>query len=243
VRVALIAGIAVAALVALGVHGPIHQAPGYHDFADRRTIWGIHNFWNVVSNLPFLLVALWGVRALRSQAAFLQHWERTAYGVLLSGVALVAFGSAGYHLRPDDATLVWDRLPMTVVFMALLAITIGERINLNAGRLLLIPLLALGAASVVYWRFSGDLRWYGLVQYYPLLALPLMMLLFPPRYTGGMGLLGMAGFYALAKVFELLDHRMAALAAMGGHPWKHVAAALAMLCYVNMVARRRPARL
>ncbi len=203
----------------------------------------MHNFWNVVSNVPFLLVALWGVRALRSEAAFLQTWERTAYCVLLSGVALVAFGSAYYHLRPNDGTLVWDRLPMTVVFMSLLAATIGERISLNGGRLLIVPLLALGVASVVYWRFSGDLRLYVFVEYYPLLALPLMILLFPPRYSGGAGLLGMAGFYALAKVFELLDRRIVALAATGGHPWKHALAALAMLCYVNMVAHRRPARL
>jgi hypothetical protein len=243
VRIALIAGIAVAALIALWVHAPILQTPGYHNFADQRTIWGLHNFWNVVSNVPFLLVALWGVRALRSEAAFLQTWERTAYCVLLSGVALVAIGSGYYHLRPNDGTLVWDRLPMTVVFMSLLATTIGERISLNGGRLLIVPLLALGVASVVYWRFSGDLRLYALVEYYPLLALPLMILLFPPRYSGGAGLLGMAGFYALAKAFELLDHRIAALAATGGHPWKHAFAALAMLCYVNMVAHRRPARL
>lgn len=243
VRVALIAGVGVAALIALWVHAPILQPPGYHDFADRRSIWGLHNFWNVVSNVPFLLVALWGIRALRSEAAFLQTWERAAYWVLLSGVALVAIGSGYYHLRPDDGTLFWDRLPMAVVFMSLLATTIGERISLHAGRLLLIPLLALGVASVVYWRLSGDLRLYGLVQYYPLLALPLMILLFPPRYTGGAALLAMAGFYALAKVFELLDRRIAVAVATGGHPWKHAVAALAMLCYVNMVAHRRPARL
>jgi hypothetical protein len=243
VRIALIAGIAVAALIALWVHAPILQTPGYHNFADQRSIWGLHNFWNVVSNVPFLLVALWGVRALRSEAAFLQTWERTAYCVLLSGLALVAFGSGYYHLRPNDGTLVWDRLPMTVVFMSLLATTIGERISLNGGRLLFIPLLALGVASVVYWRFSGDLRLYAFVEYYPLLALPLMILLFPPRYSGGAGLLGMAGFYALAKVFELLDHRIVPLAATGGYPWKHALAALAMLCYVNMMAHRRPARL
>ena len=127
--------------------------------------------------------------------------------------------------------------------MSLLATTIGERISSNAGRLLLLPLVALGVASVVYWKFSGDLRLYGLVQYYPLAALPLMVILFPPRYSGTAGLVAMLGFYGLAKLAEGFDRQLAAILPGGGHPWKHVAATAAMLCYVNMVARRRPVRL
>jgi hypothetical protein len=149
-RAALIIGLAVVAAGILLLLPPIPQDLRYHEFADQRTVWGIPNFWNVVSNLAFLLVALWGLQALRSPAAFLERWERAAYCILLAGVALVAAGSAYYHLRPDNGTLFWDRLPMTVVFMSLLAATIGERIGADAGRLLLLPLLALGVASVVY---------------------------------------------------------------------------------------------
>jgi hypothetical protein len=181
-RAALIIGLAVVAIGVLFLLPPIPQDLRYHEFADQRRVWGVLNFWNVVSNFAFLLVALWGLRALRSPAAFLERWEHAVYCILLAGVALVAAGSTCYHLRPDDGRLFWDRLPMTVVFMSLLETTIGERISADAGRLLLIPLLALGVASVVYWRFSNDLRLYGLVQYCPLVALPLMMILFPPRY-------------------------------------------------------------
>jgi hypothetical protein len=88
---------------------------------------------------------------------------------------LVAAGSTYYHLRPDNGTLFWDRLPMTVVFVSLLA---------DAGLLLLLPLVALSVASVLYWRFANNLRLYGLVQYYPMAALPLVVVLFPPRYSG-----------------------------------------------------------
>lgn len=239
-RVALIVLLAAAALGALFVLPPIPQNPRYHNFADQRTIWGVPNFWNVATNLPFLLVALWGLRALRSATAFIQKWERTAYCVLLAGVALVAFGSAYYHFRPDDRTLIWDRLPMTIIFMSLLAATIGERISANAGRWLLIPLLALGVASILYWRFSDDVRLYGVVQFYPMIALPLMLILFPPRYSCTAGVYGLIAFYALAKIFEALDHWIAAIIATGGHPWKHVAAAVALLCYVSTIARRRP---
>jgi hypothetical protein len=242
-RGALIAGLAVAALAVLVFLPPIPQSLCYHTFADQRIIWGVPNFWNVVSNFPFLLVALWGLRALRSPVAFLESWERAAYCILLVGVALIAFGSGYYHLRPNNGTLFWDRLPMAIVFMSLLATTIGERISERAGRLLLVPLVALGAASVLYWMSTDDLRLYAVVQYYPMAAVPLMLVLFPPRYSGSSGVYAMAGVYAIAKILELLDHQMAAISPAGGHPWKHVAAAAAMLCYVATVARRRPLRL
>ena len=131
---------------------PILQNPWYHDFADQRTIFGIANFWNVVSNAAFLLVAALGLKAFRSRSAFSERWEASAYGLMLAGAAMVAFGSSYYHLSPDSDTLFWDRLPMTIVFMSLFATTIGERIDMRIGRLSLIPLLAIGIASVIYWK-------------------------------------------------------------------------------------------
>jgi len=236
-------GLAALAVVALFLLAPIHQDPEYHQFADHRTILGLPNFWNVVSNAPFLLVALWGLRALANHAAFSERWERHAYIILLAGLALVAFGSGYYHFDPSDATLFWDRLPMTIVFMALLSITFGERLNLRAGRLLLAPLLVLGVASLLYWKATGDLRLYILVQFYPMLALPLMLAWLPARYTEAGGIWAMIGFYVLAKALESADSRIwQAAAPLSGHPWKHVAGAAAMLCYVQTMRHRQNAR-
>jgi hypothetical protein len=219
---------------------PITQNPHYHAFADHRTILGIPNFWNVATNLPFLAVALWGARAVRAKAAFQAPWERVAYAVVLIGTALVAFGSGYYHWHPDDATLFWDRLPMTVVFMSLLAATIGERLSPRAGRLLLPPLLAIGVVSALLWKWTGDLRPYVLVQFYPMLALPLLLLTCPPRYTGAAAFWAMISLYGVAKLLELADAGIGAVIATGGHPWKHIAAAGSMACYAAMVATRRP---
>ena len=231
--------VALAAAVALFLLPPFHQDPGYHLFADQRSLLRIPNFWNVTSNVAFLAVAIWGVRALRNHQAFLENWERTAYGVLLAGTALVAFGSSYYHFSPDNATLFWDRLPMAIVFMSLLASTLGERVNPRAGRLLLFPLVALGIASVVWWKISGDLRLYVIVQFYPMLAIPLMLVLFPPRYSGTAGIWGMIVLYGFAKILELYDRELVRVIPTGGHPWKHLVGALAMLCYVNTIAYRR----
>ncbi len=72
-RVAIVAGVPVLALVWLLYHGRMAQnevLPDYHNFADQRALWGVPNFWNVVTNLPFLLVAMWGVRAVGSPTFF-----------------------------------------------------------------------------------------------------------------------------------------------------------------------------
>jgi len=180
------------------------------------------------------------MRVLRRSQAFFEPWERLAYVTLLAGVGLVTFGSAYFHLFPSNATLVWDRLPMTIGFMSLFASIIGERISLRAGRLLLLPLLAAGIASVVFWDLTGDVRPYGLVQYFPVLAIPLMLLLYPPRYSGAWGIVAMIGLYVIAKSLETFDRPISTVIATGGHPWKHVAAAAAVLCYVISVERRRP---
>jgi hypothetical protein len=165
--VAALAVLCAASLAILLFLPPVFQDPNYHNFADRQTLLGIPNFWNVASNAAFLAAAAFGIRALRSKSAFTESWERHAFCVLLAGTVMVAFGSAYYHLRPNSTTLFWDRLPMTLVFMSLFAATIGERIDLRIGRLSLLPLLALSVTSVAYWRVTGDLRLYGIVQFYP----------------------------------------------------------------------------
>ncbi len=129
---------------------------------------------------------------------------------------------------------------MTLVFMSLLATTIGERVSTYAGKVLLVPLLAMGAGSVLIWRASGDLRLYCMVQFGAMIAVPVMLILFPARYSAAGHVWFTVLLYGLAKAAEVLDHRMAAVILMGGHPWKHLAAALGMFFYVSGVACRRP---
>jgi hypothetical protein len=198
------------------------------------------NFWNVISNVSFFIAALYGIRTLRSGTAFLEPWERIAYGVLLAATAAVGVGSIYYHLHPDNPHLFWDRLPMTVVFMSLVATTIGERVGMNAGKWSLLPLILLGLGSVLYWRVSGDLRLYAVVQFGSMLAVPILLAVFPPRYSAAGWMWWTIVLYALAKIVELLDREMASVVATGGHPWKHLAAAGAVFVYVNGIARRRP---
>jgi hypothetical protein len=224
----------------------------YHNFADQRCLLHIPHALNVVSNLPFVLVGLWGLwwlagGAARQGVAFLHASERREYLVFFAFILLTGFGSAHYHSAPDNNTLVWDRMPLAVAFMAFFAITIGERIDTRLGRLLFGPLLLLGAGSVWYWHLTevhgrGDLRPYLLVQFFPLVAIPLMLLLFPPRYTRTADLWGALAFYLAAKALEALDQEVYSYGSIvSGHTLKHLLAAVTPLLMLHMLRRRRPA--
>ncbi|MFQ5863873.1 MAG: ceramidase domain-containing protein [bacterium] len=181
-RLLVVGSITLAAVVAILALPPIPQSQTYHRFADQRTLLGIPNFLNVISNAPFFIVGLlglfflWRQRASDASGAFAERSEQWPYLLLFSGVALTCFGSVYYHLAPDNARLVWDRLPMSLIFMSFLAAIIVERISVKAGLLLLLPLVTVGIGSVIYWHWSelrgvGDLRLYIMVQFYPGLAM------------------------------------------------------------------------
>jgi hypothetical protein len=246
-RVLLLAVLAAVAVVLVLVLDPIPQSPDYHKFADYRTLFGVPHCCNVLSNVPFLLVGALGVwSVLRSRVMFQYPAERWAYVVFFLGVGATAFGSAYYHLDPDNDGLLWDRLPMAVAFMSLFSAIVAERISLRAGVALLPVLVAAGLASVLYWHWTerqgrGDLRFYYLVQFYPLLILPLVLLFFPSRYTGTADLLGVLGWYVLAKVLEHpFDATIYGAAGVSGHTLKHLAAAMAAFWVLAMLWRRRP---
>lgn len=219
-------------------HGaPILQDRGYHVFADGRSCLGIANFGNVASNLLFLLAGIVGaVHVWRSRSGAWRSWL-----VFFAGVALVFFGSAYYHGAPDDDTLVWDRLPMTVAFMGLFAALVSEHLGARYEMRLLAAALATGMFSVFWWQYGGDLRIYIWVQGAPLLAIPYVIAAFPGRYTHRHYLLYGVGLYVLAKMAELLDHQVYAAtgAAISGHSLKHLLAAAAVLCVWQMLKKRQ----
>jgi len=223
--------VALVAIVATPFVPPIPQDPNYHLFADTRTIAGIPNFWNVISNVPFLLVGIYGL----SLAARLRPGtRRLGYVVFCLAVIGVCFGSAYYHHSPSNPALVWDRLPMSVAFMALFALVLGDRVNPAVGRALLVPLLVLGTASVLYWGWTesqgaGDLRAYLLVQFLPIVLIVVILLTYPGSGASAAWLWGSFLMYALAKVAELFDAPIFHVTGLSGHTIKHLLSAIAVL--------------
>ncbi len=242
-RLRLLALVAAVAMVLVFLMPRKGQDEAYHRFADGRDLLGVDNFLNVASNLPFLVVGLAGLVRLRRRP---DAGEKAGWFLLFLGITLTAFGSAYYHWSPSHGTLVWDRLPMTVGFTALFAAILGERTGEQVYRVLLWPLVTLGLGSVLVWyagelRGEGDLRLYGLVQFLPLLLIPLLVALFPPRYTHGRYMFMALGWYVAAKVFEALDQRIYDLSGfVSGHTLKHLAAAVACWLLLRLFTVRQP---
>ncbi|MDP6352217.1 MAG: ceramidase domain-containing protein [Alphaproteobacteria bacterium] len=247
-------GVKIALLVAgsLGVaiaelsSAPYPQDPSYHMFADTRAWLGVPFAGNVFSNLGFAIVGLLGLAfVLGSRGSSLlcaprQSWP---YITFFTGAVLIGMGSTYYHAAPVNETLFWDRLPMSLAFMALFAAFIADRIDARAGAVVALPLLvALGFAGVLHWHLTesaghGDLRFYFLVQLIPVVAVPLICLLFEGRITTGRHVLYIIGWYAAALGCEKLDHEIyqALGRVMSGHTIKHLLAAIAIYVVLAML--------
>ena len=228
----VLAGLMAASLGFLALLPKIPQDQAYHLFADQRALIGIPNFWNVVSNIPFVVVGAVGLARFRDYAATI---------VLFLGFFLTGIGSSYYHWDPNDGTLFWDRLPMTISFAAIFALVVKERISARAGTILLWPMLAIGVSSLLLWFWTEDLRLYFWAQFFPGVALLILFFLSPPKYTLGHYWIIAAVLYALAKLFEFTD---AAIYSSGqvlsGHTLKHLAAAAACFVVLRYFQFRRP---
>lgn len=224
--------LSLSAFVAILFLDPIPQDTNYHLFHDTRMLFGIPNFWNVISNLPFLFAGLWGLNwVVNVKIESYLSEMKIAYIIFFSGTALVGFGSAYYHLWPSNFTLVWDRLPMTLAFMALFSIIVAEFISISIGKWLLLPMLVAGIISVSYWYYSeqsgnGDLRLYVLIQFLPMLLIPVTLLFFNSRFTLKRSYWLLIFAYLFAKILEHFDSEiMEIIPLLSGHTLKHLVAA------------------
>ncbi|MEG6586582.1 ceramidase domain-containing protein [Dendrosporobacter sp. 1207_IL3150] len=212
---------------------PIPQDVAYHSFAGDETRWGIANAANVLSNIGFIIVGFIGLIKIRH----LPNKEITLmWRFFFIATIFVGLGSAYYHLLPSNDTLVWDRLPMALCFGALTACVCTERLNARIGRLLFMPLVMSGVLSVIYWWISeqhglGDLRPYILVQYIPMIIIPLLILLCPKSTEQNRAYWLLLASYILAKGFEFSDVQIFDLTnhVISGHTLKHLAAAIGIL--------------
>lgn len=219
----------------------IPQDLAYHDFSDKRSMLGIPNFWNVISNLPFVLIGLWALYDLNTRNK--QRLHPTLFyfvQIFFIGFLLTGFGSAYYHWAPGNATLVWDRLPMTIAFMSFFAMMLALHINVRLGAKALLPLIVIGAFSVFYWAYTeaqnrGDLRMYAGVQFIPILLIPLMIALLPVKTYHLRYFMWLIAAYISAKIFEHFDREIHALIPMSGHAIKHVAASFSGLAFYFLV--------
>lgn len=232
-------------VLAMLLYGPIAQPPHYHDFADKRSAFGLPNAADVLSNAGFFLVGLWGLLRLwqaRRRPVLATGWP--GYCLFLVALMLTAVGSGYYHLAPDDARLVWDRLPIALTGAGLLAAVRAES-RPRANNAIAITLLMLAAVlSVLWWHLTaqngnGELRPYLLMQIMPLLLIPLWQGIYDAaradRIAFGFAIL----LYVAARAAELCDHQLLALIGWAsGHTIKHLLATAAAAVLTGQLVRR-----
>lgn len=222
-----------AATLAVIFHGPVAQLAHYHDFAEQQTMLGIPHAQDVLSNLPFALVGLWGLFALgarRDHPTAARGWA--GYMLFFAALVLTALGSSWYHLAPDNTRLIFDRLPIALACGGLLAAVQAETTKLRSSTFSATLLAVAAIASVGWWALTdyileGDLRFYLLLQAGPIVLIPLWQAIYraPKRDRIAFALAILC--YALAKLAEFADHQiLAILGTVSGHTLKHLLAAL-----------------
>ena len=202
----------------------IPQDLSYHHFADDCNHFGIPNFWNCITNLPFLLCGIIFFKLTKISDSFL----RSISFLMGIGFILTGFGSAYYHLDPNNKTLVWDRIPMTIVFVSFFLLLVYQYVSRTIARYLLIPLIISGILSVIYWIYTefqgnGDLRWYIIIQFYPLIATLIIIVSKWNSLREKYWILLALFFYVLAKIFEIqFDDLLFKYYNFSGHSIKHL---------------------
>lgn len=219
------------ATAALALHGPIAQFANYHEFADQSVVQGIPHFFDVMSNVGFILVAIWGLVSVSRLST-----RTISSGNLLFLYSLLAtgIGSTYYHLAPNDSRLVFDRLPIALACAGLLSGLWGE-INGRDNKQLTYLLSLFAFLSVAYWfagtlSGAGDLRPYLLLQGAPMALIPLWLIQSHHSLKNRMALVSALLLYAAAKITEIYDHQLlAVVGSISGHTLKHMFATLASL--------------
>jgi hypothetical protein len=241
--------ITVGIIAVMAVHGRIAQPPHYSEFADQSVVSGIHHAADVFSNAGFALVAIWGWLALypkRASEPLRAGWP--GYRLFLIGLLLTAFGSGFYHLAPDNARLIWDRLPIALACAGLLVGVRGDTRPGSKTEIEAIVLALFAVASVAWWVYTDrmgadDLRPYLLLQGLPLVLIPLWQAIYRAPRADRIAFAAAMALYVLAKVTEVLDHEIAnALGVVSGHTLKHLIATMATAAVVFGLTRRFSAR-
>lgn len=224
----------------------IGQDPLYHQFVDQRTLLSIPNAFNVLTNLIFAWAGIVGLyRLVREKSLHIERKIYVAYFSFFLAVLLVTFGSGWYHWSPNNETLIWDRLPLTIATMSFLTILIAERLSITLARKLFPALLIAGIASIVYWYLSeqagnGDLRPYALVQFLPMLLMPILLLMFQAPTNSNAYLWCFLACFFIARVCEVLDAEIYhGLIFISGHSLKHIAAGAGCLIFLRYLQVRK----
>ncbi|RYF68763.1 MAG: hypothetical protein EOO29_34575 [Comamonadaceae bacterium] len=243
VLAAVFAGLCVVALLAPALHTP---ALALAAFADDRPWLGLPHAMDVLSNLPFALLGLWGLlrlRGLDDPHAPPRGNTLDCAWLFFAGLLATAVGSAFYHLQPDTLRLAADRAGMAVAFAGLIGLAVCERVSQRAGWAAAWATLGAGLLAVAVCADTGNVLPWALLQFGGMALVLWLALLSPAAGAMGLRLGWVIGFYAVAKACEMADLAIYELSGqlLAGHTLKHLVAAGAAWPVLQMLQRQRQA--
>jgi hypothetical protein len=174
----------------------------------------VPHFCDVTSNLGFALAAFWGWLRLAPNRDHpdLQPWLGRLPAVP-AGLFLTALGSTWYHLAPDNARLVWDRLPIALACGGLLAGVLGDVRRRDSRSHAACWRSRHRQRRLVVFHRPGRRRRsapYLLLQGLPILLIPLWQWIYKAPAADRLAFGGALAIYIVAKLAELNDHAIAA---------------------------------
>ena len=239
----LIATTALLVLVSLW-YGRIEQPQSYHQFGDTRTLLGIPNAFDVLSNLTILAPGLLGLALVydrrKSEYRYHHRFEPMILATLFGGMVITAFGSMWFHLEPSDATLVWDRLAMTIIMTGYCSLVVSDRFSPSVAQRMHFPLLIFGLLTVLFWYFNGDLRPYFLFKFQAPILVVILLFWGEESYDRAGDYLVSMFFFLVASILEYGDIIVFdALGILSGHTLKHFTAGIGFYWIMRMISRRQ----
>jgi hypothetical protein len=223
-------------LILLAIFLPsIEQNQNYHNFANQRVLFGVNNAFDTLSNLAFIIVGALGlVNFYNNQYVKISNSFSVILNLFFISIILIGLGSSFYHLSPNDFTLVFDRLAMSLVFASILAMLAYLKISPRFGLHTLAELLILAPLTVLIWKFNGNLTPYVVLQFGGIILVILTLLLTKTRMQGPC-FTSLIILYSAAKLVEFYDEKIFNLSQnlISGHTLKHLIAALAVIIFVS----------
>lgn len=211
--------------------GWFHLSEHYHDFVDERKFLGIPRFFDTVSNFGFFLVGFLFIKEI-----FLKDEKDKNLIWIAIGTILVCFGSGYYHLMPEDSRLLWDRLPISIVFAGILSYSLhaNELIKVSWKKSFDIGYLVFSIMSVLIW-YIGSLENKSWLSAYVFVQFGGMIILIYVSLIGknkefNQKIFAVLIWYVVAKICEHFDSTIYQWTEqmISGHTLKHIFSAIAL---------------
>ena len=177
----------------------------HHQFASQVSYWGIPAFTLIFSSLCLVSVGVFGL---------IKHTRYTLNTDLITGlitflIALIlsGIGSAIYHWNPQDQTILFKQIPISILCMGLSFSLLVSQSKLASWGWFYGLMMAYAILSPIYGIYAHQVQIYYATQFFPIaLMILLIARIWSSSYTTSL-IYGVI-FLVLGKGAEISDHEI-----------------------------------